>query len=161
MLFHYIAAMDAAAAGLDAKNQGSGSGLRGEFQKRLALSDADTAALKASAAACNLQLSNEDSKAQGVITAAKAALPVVAGQPPVLPTATIANLSQLEQERTSISNGCVQALQKAVTARAFSNIDVYVRTAFAGTTVAARPPMYQQTVPLSSSSSSTATGAKP
>jgi hypothetical protein len=155
MMFRHIAELDTAAGDLDTRKVPGGPELRRKFQKDMGLSDATAAALKKSAVLCNQQLGAQDAKAVQVVTAAKAqdAQKAEDRETPAGPVASAATktmLETLEQERTEISKSCMTGLQTALGARAFNDIDVYVRTVIAGRTVVVQPAMTRPVAPLSS-----------
>jgi len=124
--FRDIAAMDAAAAKADAAGPPGGAQARGWYQAILALTDAEIAALKESASQCNQSLDQfQQTTVQPAIAAVQAQhIPFSASAPPP-------QLVALEQQRTAISNACIQKLQSALGNKKFTDIDVFVRTRFA------------------------------
>ena len=126
LFFRDIAALEAAAAKSDAAGlSGRDLAPRG-YQRALSLSDAEKVALNKTAAECNLTLDQHQQKAQPIILAmqkANAALSAAGSLPD--------QLAALENERTAISNACIQSFQSAIGARKFADIDVFVRTKFA------------------------------
>jgi hypothetical protein len=118
--------MDAAAARSDATGHPSGEQARGWYQSILFLTSAEAATLKQIAADCNQSL---DQFQQTMVQPAIAT--VQSQQPPFSASAPPPQLVALEQQRTAISNTCIQNLQTALGNRKFRDIDVFVRTKFA------------------------------
>lgn len=127
--------MDAAAAKSDAAGQPGGSLARGWYQSILLLTDADAATLKRSASQCNQALDQHQQTAQPAIAAVQAQLTVLSPTAPPPP-----QLVALEQQRTAISNTCIQNLQAALGNKKFRDIDVFVRTKFAQKVSSVPPP---------------------
>lgn len=178
MLCHHIGTLESSAASLDATNKAGASDLRNYYRDALHLTAAEAATLKVTAASCNIQLSQQDALARQAVTLARnlAGLPVLqspgdatanassisssstltpaqAAMLPVVQSATPANagsiLTQLEQGRADISNGCILALQSSLSKRTFQNIDVYVQTVLATRASATQPPLIRPKAPLS------------
>ncbi len=152
--FQHVASLENSASDLEARgNKGGGSDLRKFYEKALGLTPPEAAQLKKSAASCNSQLAQQDSQAKTVVANAHAAAAAAAGlntaqgltQP--LPSTALTQLQQLEQGRTAISNSCIQSLQSSLSARTFSNIDLYVKTVIAGHASASHPPLQKLTPP--------------
>lgn len=104
------------------------------YQKSLLLTPAQAATLKQNASQCNQALDQHQQKAQPAIAAVQAQAASSAG-----PFTPPPQLVALEQERTAISNTCIQNLHAALGDRKFMDIDVFVRTRFAQK-VSAIPP---------------------
>jgi len=134
LFFRDIAAQDAAAAKSNAQGMPGGNLARKHYQQILSLTDAEAAALKQSAGQCNLTLDQHQQKAQPTILAMQQAQ-AASSDPGSLP----AQLAALENERTAISNACIQSLQATMGTRKFADIDVFVRTKFAQK-ISAIPP---------------------
>jgi hypothetical protein len=135
LFFRDVAALDAAAAKSDAAGLAGGNEARGWFQTSLFLTPAQASALKQSARDCNQALDQHQQKAQPVIDAVRAQAASSASTGSVPP-----QLAALEQERTAISNTCMQNLHTALGDRKFTDIDVFVRTRFAERVSAIAPP---------------------
>jgi len=148
MMFQHVASLESAASDLEAKgNNSGGADLRKYYENALKLTPSETAQLKQSAAACNKQLAQQDTLAQQAIATAHASGTSTAP----LTSAALAQLTQLEQGRTAISNSCIQSLQASLSATTFGKIDVYVRTVVASHASASRPQLAQPKAPLSAS----------
>ncbi len=149
MLFRHIVATEDAAGELDTQKKSGGDELRGRFQKELHLSNADATKLKSQASACTKQLSDQDARAIKVVAAARTQdASATPGQAPVASASTKGQLDVLEQERSDMTQACIQALQSALGTRTFGDLEVYVKTTMAGRTVVIRPPMTKPTAPL-------------
>jgi len=153
MFFAHVAALDNTAASLTAPGKASESAqLQNWYQKTLNLTAAETTQLKQVAASCNSQLAQQGALAQQTIATAKTSVASTAApgnssnqKNLTASPAVVAQLAQLEQGRTTISNGCIQSLQSALSAKTFNNIDAYVKTSMAGRTWVAPPPLVKPT----------------
>jgi hypothetical protein len=132
LFFRDVAALDAAAAKSDAAGLAGGDEARAWFQTSLFLTPAQASALKQSASDCNQALDRHQQKAQPAIDAARAQNASSTGSVPP-------QLAALEQERIAISSTCMQNLHTALGDRKFKDIDVFVRTRFAGRVSAVAP----------------------
>jgi hypothetical protein len=148
MMFRHLAELDAAAANQDAQKLSSGPQLRAAIQAELRLSDSDAATLKAGASACLQKLDAQDAKASQVVTTARTAIQAPGNaDASAISSAAIQQLQGLENERTSISQGCIQALQASLSPGAFAGIDFYVRTVV-GRATKFQPPVITPITPL-------------
>jgi len=141
LFFRHVAALDTAAAQLDAAGKAGGNALRTEYQNSLFLSDAQAALLRQNAVNCNSSLDQQHASALPTITAARASIASLPAGASIAPSpALTATLATLEQARTDISNACIASLHAGLGDQMFSNIDVFVRTKFVRQVSTVPPP---------------------